>query len=406
MAHSPQIFHLLFKIPVIIFFIVVNIIAIILLLRRHLSKKYGFDYKVQQLQEKVNVISEQINRETRVKSAQDARKRRYQSLKKLTEEINKEFDQGAAADKLITAASSFIADNEGVCLLYLVDKQSHGLSLYKARGEDREMAIKAKEGDIFDSWVLRHTIPLFVEDVSKDFRFDTGKTLEHEKRKVGSLISAPLLTDQGLVGIMRLEQAEAGFYSQDDLRFLSTICDLGAVALESSQLYKRIEDLASHDSLTTFTTRGYFLEALKEEIKRSSRLKGLFSLLIADIDFFKKYNDRFGHTAGDEVLKILSRIIKEHMVKHNTVISRYGGEEFSVILPGITKQDTLKLAKELCVKVEAEKIILRRQETGITISIGVASFPADAADAEELIKKADSAMYEAKAKGRNRVCSA
>ncbi|MCX5710789.1 MAG: sensor domain-containing diguanylate cyclase [Candidatus Omnitrophica bacterium] len=406
MAQPAVSFHPLFKIHTIILFIVLNLAAIVFIIRRHLAKKYEFDYKIQQLQEKVNVLSEQITREGRVKSAQEARKNRYQSLKKLIEGINKEFDQVGAADKLINAAFSLIAENRGACLLYLVDKQSQRLSLFKVKKENRGMVIKAKEGDIFDSWVLRHTAPLFVEDVSKDYRFDTGRAKEYEKRQVGSLISAPLVTDQGLIGVMRLEQTEANFYSQDDLRFLSTICDLGAVALESSELYKRIEDLATHDSLTTFTTRGYFLEALKEEVKRGLRLKGAFSLMMVDIDYFKKYNDRFGHSAGDEVLKILSRILKENLAKLHPMISRYGGEEFSVILLGINKQEAVRAAVELCVKVEKEKIVLRRQETGITISIGVAAFPEDAQDAEGLIKKSDDAMYRAKERGRNRVCSA
>lgn len=406
MAQPPQSLHSVFGFSAFISLIFLNILVFILILRKHLSKRYALEYKVQQIQEKVNVINEQIRKEDDVKSAQEARKKRYQSLKKLTEEINKEFDQGAAADKLIAAVFSLIAGNEGACLLYLVDKQTHKLSLYKVKKEDRGMVIKTKEGDIFDSWVLRHTSPLFIEDASKDYRFDSGKSSEHERRRIGSLISAPLVTDQGLLGIMRLEQQVTNAFSQDDLRFLSTICDLGAVALESSQFYKRIEDLATHDSLTSFTTRGYFLEALKDEIKRSLRLKTGFSLLIVDVDFFKSYNDKFGHTAGDEVLKILSRIIKEHFLKFDCVISRYGGEEFSIIMRGTLKQDAVNSAVELCARVEKEKILLRRQETGITISIGAASFPADAQDWQGMIRKADAAMYEAKEKGRNRVCSA
>jgi len=397
--------HPVFKIQIFIIFVALNITIFVLLLRKRLSKKYALDYKAQQLQEEVNVINEQIVRVEKVKSAQESRILRYRSLKKLIEEINQEFDPGSVAEKLIAAAFFLIAGNKGACLMYLVDKQDQKLLLFKAKKEDRRLIIKSKEGDIFDIWVMRHNAPLFIENVNKDFRFDMGKAEEQERRPVASLISAPIRTSQGLIGIVRLEYHEPGYYSQDDLRFLSTICDLGAVALESSELYRNMEDLAIHDSLTSFLTRGYFIEALKEEIKINSRKKGVFSLLLADLDLFKQYNDKFGHTAGDEVLRILSRIFKVQLSGFNPVISRYGGEEFCIILPGIAKSQAIKIAGDLCKRVEKEKIILRRQETGITISIGVAAFPDDATGEEDLIKNADAAMYEAKGRGRNRVCS-
>jgi diguanylate cyclase (GGDEF)-like protein len=123
-----------------------------------------------------------------------------------------------------------------------------------------------------------------------------------------------------------------------------------------------------------------------------------------DIDYFKNYNDKFGHTAGDTVLKILSQNITELLKDLSPVISRFGGEEFCIILPNIEKKKAFSIAQKLRERIGKEKIILRRLETNVTVSIGVVTFPVDTADEIELLQKADRLMYQAKEKGRNRAC--
>jgi diguanylate cyclase (GGDEF)-like protein len=176
------------------------------------------------------------------------------------------------------------------------------------------------------------------------------------------------------------------------------------MAIENSELFRRTQDLAIHDALTGLYTKGYFLERFKGECKRCIRQSIPLSLLMLDIDFFKNYNDKFGHTAGDIVLKKLSQIITESLAGHNSLIGRFGGEEFCIAITGVDKEDAYKFADSLRVKIESEKIILRRSETHITISAGLANLPMDTLDDEDFILKADKAMYEAKQKGRNRVC--
>jgi diguanylate cyclase (GGDEF)-like protein len=221
-----------------------------------------------------------------------------------------------------------------------------------------------------------------------------------------SLISAPVTSEHRFLGILRLDYPLAGFFTQADLRFLVTIADLGAVALENSELFSRVQDLAIRDSLTALYTKGYLLKALTDECDRARLHNEAFSLLMIDIDFFKNYNDKFGHAAGDIVLKRLSAIICESLKGKNAIASRFGGEEFCVILPGIYKTQAFALASSLRQRVENERILLRRQDTGVTLSIGIAAFPEDAQGQTELLYKADQAMYAAKQEGRNRVCSA
>jgi len=384
-------------------FYLTNILIVFYSLNKNSKRKYNLGLQIQDLQEKVNILNDQNFQERKNKIALQEKIRRYNSLKQIIEEINQNLNLESVADTLSSIAFSLIANNKGTCILYLVDNKTQTPILIKTKKEDKELVIKAKEGDIFDLWVLRHVSSLAIEDIRKDFRFDLEKLKTQDLRSISSLISAPLITENKFLGILRLDNPLTGFYSQDDLRFLVTICDLGAVALENSELFQRTQDLATHDGLTSLYTKGYFLERLKQEYKRSIRKNTLFSLLMLDIDYFKNYNDKFGHTAGDIVLKNLSLNIVNSLKQFSPVISRFGGEEFCAILSHIDKKKARAIAEELRKEIEKMKIILRRQETNVTVSIGIATFPDDAKDEDELLLRVDRAMYKAKQKGRNRV---
>lgn len=385
-------------------FYLVNTLIIIFVIKKNSNRKFRLEYQIQDLEEKFNILNEQNSQELKNRAALQAKIIRYNSLKKIVEEVNRDLNLDSIADHLTSVAFSFISNNKGVCDLYLVDNQTQKLSLFKTKKEDKKLIIKTKEGDTFDLWVLRHAGPLLVEDIKNDFRFDLEKLKLQDLRPVASLISAPFISDHRFLGILRLDNPQPHFYSQDDLRFLVKICDLGGVALENSELFKDTQDLAIHDGLTSLYTKGYFLERLKEECKRTIRQGSVFSLLMLDIDFFKNYNDSFGHTAGDIVLRNLSRNMIESLKDLNPIVSRFGGEEFCVILEKVDKKKAYKAACLLRERIEKDKIILRKKETNITVSIGIATFPSDAADEDELIQKADRAMYTAKQKGRNQVC--
>lgn len=395
--HDPS-FKLLFL------FYIFNAVIIFYLLKRHISVKYQIDYQQEQLQEKLNLINDENSRELKNYAALEAQILRYSSLKKIVEEINQSLDLDASAEQLIASTFSLISNNQGVCLLYLIDEQAQRLSLFKTKKEDKRLVIKAKEGDIFDHWVLRHAAPLIVEDIKKDFRFDLERLKTQDLRPVSSIISSPFISENRFLGILRLDSHYPNLYSQDDLRFLVMICDLGAVALENSQLYQKTQELAIHDELTALFTKGYLLHRLKEECEKNIRRNNVFSLLMLDIDLFKNYNDKFGHTAGDIVLKKISHVMEESLKPYSAFISRFGGEEFCAILMGLDKEKAYSVALQLRERIEKEKIILRRQDTFVTVSIGISVFPSDAQIPDDLINKADKAMYEAKQKGRNRVC--
>jgi len=384
--------------------VIINTLLITILCLKNSRKRKKLEFGIQEFQEKVNIISLDNRCEEKNKDALLENIKRYSSLREIIERIDQRNDAESVADDLTAFVFSAVGRNKGVCILYRLDNLTYKLYIFKTKKEDKQLTIKEKEGDMFDKWVLKQASPLFIEDTRKDFRFDLEKIGQNHSRPLSSLISSPLASDRRLLGILRLDNPAAGFYSQDDLRFLVTVCDLGAVALESSELFAKTQELAVRDELTSLYTRRYFAERLKESCAKSIRQKHPLSLLMLDIDNFKIYNDKFGHTSGDIVLKSLSKGIGDFLTDTESLICRFGGEEFCIILPNLDKKKAGEVAEGIRSAVERTKITLRQKESALTVSVGAASFPEDASSADELMLMADRALYEAKQKGRNRVC--
>jgi len=173
-----------------------------------------------------------------------------------------------------------------------------------------------------------------------------------------------------------------------------------ALALRRLKLYKDIAALAITDSLTGVYTRRYFIERFDEEIKRSSLRKSSLSLLMVDADHFKMVNDQHGHLAGDQVLKEISNIIHEN-VREIDIVGRFGGEEFCVVLPDTDMEGSIVVAERI--RKSAEKRLIKAYDSTlrVTLSIGLAIYPSDGKLLEELMDKADWALYRAKSQGRN-----
>jgi diguanylate cyclase (GGDEF)-like protein len=164
---------------------------------------------------------------------------------------------------------------------------------------------------------------------------------------------------------------------------------------------EELELLSTTDSLTGLENHRSLMQRLDEEEARSKRERRNFSVLVGDVDHFKQYNDAFGHPAGDDVLKAISDIMRE-AARPVDCVARYGGEEFVVLMPDTSAADALELAEHIRARVAAKKFMGRK----MTLSIGVASFPEDADNAEALISVADEALYQAKREGRDRAVRA
>ncbi len=166
------------------------------------------------------------------------------------------------------------------------------------------------------------------------------------------------------------------------------------------KLFEETRASAYKDELTGLHNFRFFQEFLRWEVKRCERSAGEFSIAMGDLDNFKSYNDRFGHDAGNEALQAVSKALQE-AGRDQDVAVRYGGEEFVLIMPETSKEDAGRVADRVCRTVAELELSPSRSENGVTMSLGVASYPVDAAAPEALIRCADRAMYTAKAKGKN-----
>jgi diguanylate cyclase (GGDEF)-like protein len=384
------------------------------------SQSYGL--RLEKLSEESNILSDNINRKKEGITALEEKMLRYHLLKEVAEALSSTLSLESIKNIIIDKALSILG-KDARALLFLVDAEKQELALSASMpdigpltrpagggthpeltpGGDGGVKFKAKKGDAFDRRILKQRKALFVENVETDFRFSTGD-IEEAGRSFSSLIAAPIVSENRLSGILRLDSARPSAFAQDDLRLLGIIADLGAVAIENAALYARTQELAIRDALTGLFVRRYFLERFREEVIRAARKRGCLSLVLIDIDRFKDYNDRFGHAAGDLVLKFVARQL-EAVMRPGDIAVRYGGEEFGVLLYGIDGREAAREARRIHAAIRSKPLVFRRSENIITVSIGVSGYPKDAGLEDELIRIADERLYKAKELGRDRVCS-
>ena len=230
---------------------------------------------------------------------------------------------------------------------------------------------------------------------------------------IESIMSAPI---KAVDGSMFMADAN-GIIRQSGIRHLAVTENGEFIGLLSAmnffEYYKDVEEhlsnLAVHDGLTGIYNRRYFDETLAREWKRTMREKAPLSLIMLDIDYFKKYNDTYGHQAGDECLRQVATTISGALRRPADMAARYGGEEFVVVLPNLKLEDSAKFGETIRAKIEALKMEHKQSDANpfITVSLGIASVvPSSISSYEELVGAADKALYSAKNKGRNRVCVA
>ncbi len=175
-----------------------------------------------------------------------------------------------------------------------------------------------------------------------------------------------------------------------------------AVALESVRLHAAVHSLTVTDELTGLHNRRFFESELRREVDRSRRFKRDVSLVMIDVDHFKDYNDGFGHRAGDEALRRVASLLVGATHRRLDTVSRYGGEEFAVVLAETDLEGARCVAERMCAAVAGSRDFLRT----LTISAGVAASGSEGIESEQLVLRADQALYQAKGEGRNRVCVA
>jgi len=193
--------------------------------------------------------------------------------------------------------------------------------------------------------------------------------------------------------------------TKDDISMLIMLANQAGLDIENSHLYEKTVTRAHSDSLTELWNHGYFQYLLQAELEKAKITKTPLSLIMLDIDNFKVYNDSLGHQSGDKILKALAALVKNQSRKMDYVC-RYGGEEFTIILPETQRKEAFLIAERMRTDIERysflnEEILPNKK---LTVSMGLSSFPEDGFSPSDLISHCDKALYEAKQKGKNNTC--
>lgn len=365
-------------------------------------------YKVQQgfkdrqiakekVSEELYVSRKEIVRNGELQTALKLKIDRFLDLQHFSEELKGMRTLEAAAERVVREAREVLAKADG-CVLFLVDETRQ--ELYRVAGSDVDVA-GYPAGRAFDQWVMKRSQAITIDDATADFRFAADVTPGGQR--IRSVCASPLITENKVLGVVRAYASAPGRFSTDDLRLLDVFSSFGAVTLRNLLLYGTMRELATRDSLTGLYVNRCFREMLEEEVRKAEYLKRPFALIFVDIDHFKRYNDEYGHSAGDIVLRNIGALLQKG-IGPAEFAARYGGEEFALLLPGSSRKEAAVLAEKLRRQIERSVIVLRRVERHVTASFGVSVYPEDGRTKEELLWAADKRLYEAKNAGRNRIC--
>ena len=281
----------------------------------------------------------------------------------------------------------------------------------KDRLADEKQRLQAEADRIFRMYELTREVTAtfdeqeafmaFKEHMSRFLTVEDCQLLEHFPQDINDfpLFKGykffPLRTNKMVLG----EIAYKGMLDADEEAFTVLVHQF-ALGLRRIRLYHEVENMAITDGLTQMHTRRHFGERFEEEFRRAMLRQVPLSVLMIDVDHFKKVNDQHGHLTGDMLLRAVARIISQH-IREIDIAGRYGGEEFCILLPDTDKPGALVVAGRIREAIHEKGIRAYDTEIRVSVSIGVSSLPDDAVKVEELLDKADWALYRAKRSGRN-----
>ncbi len=271
--------------------------------------------------------------------------------------------------------------------------------------EEEEIApVMLQRKSLLINWLEKESKPLLRENLENNPIFNQ---LSQEDRKAINEsqieILCPIISKHRLVGILALSQKQTdGHYTRDDIDLVTMLAKESAVAIENAQIYASAREKADTDELTGLRNHRHFQERLNQEVEKCSISGDDLALLFIDLDYFKTYNDIYGHVLGDEILQDVGRLIKS-TIRETDIGARYGGDEFAVILPNSSLEGAQTVAERIRYRLE---MIMEKKGITLTCSIGIACWRIDGVMRGKIIQAADKALYQAKNNGRNRVCVA
>jgi diguanylate cyclase (GGDEF)-like protein/excisionase family DNA binding protein len=347
----------------------------------------------------VNADSTQLLRERT--AALERQLRNQQELLQITESILTTLDPVGVLDKITDRLGNLVRyDNISI---EVYDRRANVLTPLTAKGVNADDYLQPWEpGETgVATWVLQHNEPQLVVDELADPRvlqFDSTGPVD------GSMIVVPLRGREGVAGVLTLERlGREGRFDEEEFELVKLFAAQVSIALHNAEIHRAVEIRARSDDLTGLLNHGTFKEFLVQRVREGSP----FSLIMLDLDDFRSINNAFGHPAGDRLLRSIADALLR-AGRETDHVFRYGGDEFTFILPGTDGAGALRVAERAgeAVRKEADQPDWTRSGTVVSASIGVATYPVDGATAEDVLLAADRACYVAKRTGNGRIATA
>ncbi len=329
-------------------------------------------------------------------------------LNEVSQNINSSLDLEEVLELLAKQSAQSIGVNR--CVVWLLDDNKVGLHAAAAFGVEKEiLSVLHLHIDDMRDTVFFTTLSQLkpVQLCTQEDKAVFKKILKNQLTAHNALLVPMILKDEAIGILMVNDTREQHEFLEDEITLISAVANQTVMAVANAQLYKKVMQQAITDGMTGLYNHRFFQLRLSDEYNHAKRYGVDLSVLMMDIDFFKKFNDTYGHMAGDLVLKEIAGLVKS-LVRENDIVARYGGEEFVVILP-MTNQLGAEVVAERIRASVAECLFygsIDNPQVGMSVSIGVAGLNGrgpDLAPRDTLIKQADDALYVAKARGRNQV---
>jgi diguanylate cyclase (GGDEF)-like protein len=315
-----------------------------------------------------------------------------QILNKESAKLLSTMDIDVIAKNLMEGARR-IAPSEAV---FLLARAGEFEILHRTGPYQQEKKTLNVKGTLLDI-VVKNRESVYISDV----RNNRSPLMPFKAHNAGSVFVLPLVYERDVLGLVVLMFEKTNILGTHEIELLEVLGNQAATSIANAKLYGEIERLAVTDGLTGLFNHRHFQEKLAQEFNRLERFSEPISLLIIDIDHFKKINDTYGHPVGDAVLKKVSGVIRK-TIRNIDIPARYGGEEFAVILLGTDTGGALKMAERLRKSIADAKFSSEQNAFNVTVSIGISTHTKDMKKKEDLVEQADKALYHAKGTGRNR----
>lgn len=320
--------------------------------------------------------------------------RSYATLKILNEESSKllsSLNENVTVQNLIEGAYRIAPAG----IIFFIVKGTEAEILHGKDLPPRESKTFSIKGTVLDL-AARNKEPVYISDV-RNYR---SPIMPFKMDKVNSVFLLPMFYERNLLGILALLLEKVNALSPYQVELLEVLGNQASTSIANARFYAEIERLAVTDGLTGLFNHKQFQERLAQEFNRTDRFPDPLSLLLIDIDFFKKINDTYGHPVGDLVLKRVAGIINK-TIRNIDIAARYGGEEFAVILAGTGEKGAKNMAERMRRAVMDVGFTSGNNTFNVTVSIGISTNESGVGKKEELVERADKALYYAKEHGRN-----